>query len=148
MCDYTGIKNHEAVLKHYGSWPSFHDAELISILLDRDKGEGLYGPTATIKIHAFNMTDQVDERGYYIAADHAVITFYFTDIVEFELQYSFGNQNPISELYIEDIRSHQLENINYAVHIDTDLSAEIRFKCAGIEVKSVEGGIPDGSVYA
>lgn len=44
------------------------------------------------------MTSEIDERGYYKTINHAVVTFCFTDVVDFELKYGFGNQNPISNL--------------------------------------------------
>ena len=148
MSNYAGIKNHEAVLKQFGCWPSFHDAEILSILLDRKKGEGLCGPTATIKIHAFIMTDEVDEHGYCKTINHAVVAFYFTDVVQFELKYGFGNQKSMSSLWVEDIRKDQMENIDFSVSIGTTSNAEVGFRCSGIEVLSVEPGIPEDSAYA
>jgi hypothetical protein len=68
--------------------------------------------------------------------------------VEFELKYGFGNQNSISSLWVEDIRKDQLENINFEVGIGTHSNAEVGFRCSGIEILSVEPGIPSDSVYA
>ena len=93
------------------------------------------------------MTSEIDERGYYKTINHATITFYFTDVVDFELKYGFGNQNPISDLSITDIRKDHLENINYAVGIGSSINAELEFRCASIEILSIEAGVPDGSGY-
>ncbi len=148
MDDYRNVKGYEGILKQFGSWPSFHDAEIVSILLDRDEGHGRVGPTITLKIHAFNMTSEITEGGYYKSINHAVITFYFMDVVDFELKYGFGIQNSISGFFVSDIRKDQLENINFHISAQTHDTAELDFKCARVEILAIEQGIPANSVYA
>ena len=41
MSDYPGIKNFEVILNHFGSWPSFHDAEILSLLIERKAKESM-----------------------------------------------------------------------------------------------------------
>ena len=55
-----------AILDWFGFMPSFHDAKLAGIDIGLD--------TATIKIDAFRMTSNVDERGYFILDRHARVT--------------------------------------------------------------------------
>ncbi len=148
MSDYLKVKGYEQILKQFGSWPSFHDAEIVSMLLDRNKGNGLIGPTITLKIHAFNITSEITDGGYYKTINHAVITFYFMDVVDFELKYGFGIQNSISGFYVSDVRKDQLENINFRIEAQTHSTAELDFKCARVEVLAIEQGIPANSVYA
>jgi hypothetical protein len=40
-------------------WPTFHDAEVLSLTLER---KGLSRP----RVHTWHMTNQVDERGHYV----------------------------------------------------------------------------------
>ena len=56
------------VVAWFGYWPSFHGAEVLSILLDRSAG-------AQVAIHAFDMTADLDAGGHYVLAKHAVVTF-------------------------------------------------------------------------
>jgi hypothetical protein len=52
----------------FDRWPTFHDAEVLSIMLDRSGG-------CQVAIHAFEMTLEVDTRGHYVLAKHATVTF-------------------------------------------------------------------------
>ena len=148
MRQYLNIEGSEGILDLYGEWPLFHDSEILSVNLDRGKTEGNYGPTVTIKIHGFQMTNEIDEQGQYKTVKHAQIVFQFYDVVEFELTHGFGTQNPLWGVSVEDIRSHQLEGINYSVGFGAHLNCDIEFKCASITVKSVDEGIPSESIYA
>jgi hypothetical protein len=57
-----------ALFDWFGRKPRFHDAELLEITLSTG-GSGL------IRIHAFNMTNEVDARGYFVLDKHVVVTF-------------------------------------------------------------------------
>lgn len=146
MNKYLNIDGTEELLRIFGEWPSFHDAEILSVLLDRNPQDGRYGPTITVKVHCFQMTSEVVD-GYYKTIKHNVVTFAFYDVVEFHLSYGFGQQNSLSEFFISDIRADQLENINYKVSFDAHTNCDLNFKCSKIEVLSMEPRIPDGSVY-
>lgn len=61
------IPGGEALLNHFGRVPRFHDAELLEIVLRSS------GPS-TLRIHAFDMTNQVDENGFFVTEKHAVVT--------------------------------------------------------------------------
>jgi len=51
MGKYINIEGSERILDLYGEWPTFHDSEVLSVNLDREKENGKYGPTVTIKVH-------------------------------------------------------------------------------------------------
>ncbi len=148
MEKYLNIDGSEKIVELYGGWPSFHDSEVLSVSLDRGKEKGEFGPSLTIKLHGFAMTNELNDKGHYKTVNHAQITFQFYDVVEFSLTHGFGTQNPLSGVSIEDIRSHQLERINYSVGFDAHLNCDIEFKCSSILVVSVEEGIPNESIYA
>jgi hypothetical protein len=76
----------------FGYWPSFHDAEIISLALNRSG-------TSTLRIHTWQMTSQTDERGYYILDKHVLINFQMEEILGLELG-DFNLQNVISGLNI------------------------------------------------
>ncbi len=64
------------VVEWFGYKPKFHDSEVVSIELRRSPDPSI------IRIHAFQMTSEVDESGYFVLDKHALITFNLTDIEE------------------------------------------------------------------
>jgi hypothetical protein len=79
----------------FGYWPDFHDAEIISLQLNR-KG------ISSLRVHAWDTTKEVDEKGHYVMAKHIVVEFIFENISELALN-GFSQQNVISGLDIEKI---------------------------------------------
>ena len=68
MSEIPDIPGAAAVVAWFGHWPTFHDAEVLSILLDRS-GE------SRIAMHVFEKTSDVDSSGRYILTNHAAVTF-------------------------------------------------------------------------
>ncbi|HVJ40509.1 MAG TPA: hypothetical protein VM639_03380 [Dongiaceae bacterium] len=60
------VPGSEALVRWFGRLPRFHDAYLLEISFF-GKGSGL------LRIHAWNMTDQVDAQGYFVLDKHAVV---------------------------------------------------------------------------
>jgi hypothetical protein len=87
VLDMAGVSD---VMDWFGEWPSFHDAEVTRIHINRS------GPSY-MDVHAFRMTSEVTPTGHYRCDKHAVVTFEFEDIAEMEL-YDFNFQNVISGL--------------------------------------------------
>lgn len=85
----------------FGYWPSFHDAEIVSLVLNRD---GL----SSLRLHTWHTTSQVDERGCYIKEKHVVVSFHMEEILELALN-NFSQQNVIFGLEIvEDQQAYKL----------------------------------------
>lgn len=61
------IPGGQALVEWFGHVPRFHDAELLEITFS-GKGVGL------LRIQAWNMTDQVDAKGYFVLDKHATVT--------------------------------------------------------------------------
>jgi hypothetical protein len=77
----------------FGKWPTFHDAEIVSLHLNR---RGL----SSLFIHTWDMTNEVDERGFYVLEKHVVVELALEDIVGMDFD-GFNHQNVISGLDIE-----------------------------------------------
>jgi hypothetical protein len=77
----------------FGYWPGFHDAEIVSLHLNR------HGPSYLL-IHTWEMTNKVDERGFYVMQKHVVVEFVLNDISELDLG-GFSHQNVIFGLDLE-----------------------------------------------
>jgi hypothetical protein len=89
------IRGAPELIAWFGYWPSFHDAEVLSIHLNRS-GE------STVAIHTYHRTNEVDERGYFIATKHVLVTFILEGIQTVQLG-DFNHQNVISGLSMEEI---------------------------------------------
>ena len=93
-----GVVNPETVLSAFGSWPSFHDAEVHRVVLDRGSADD--PPTITLAIHAFVSDGSIGENGYYRIATGVLVTLRCLDVSESELR-DFGCQNVLSSLEFE-----------------------------------------------
>lgn len=96
----TGIEGAQELHDWFGYWPSFHDAEIISLHLNRTN-------PSTLKVHFWHTTDEVDEAGYYVMTKHVVVEFLIDisgtdDCLEL---FGFSHQNVVSSLAIEKLGS-------------------------------------------
>jgi hypothetical protein len=139
------ISGAEKLVAVFGYWPSFHDAEVVWLKLDRRPNENGLSPTLETQIHAFEITNEVDERGYYILRNHVLVRLRFLDVVELRLD-GFNHQNVLFELELSDLRERQWEHIFFEVHFDSSHGMGASFQCHAIEVVEVtpcdEKGIP------
>jgi len=81
----------------FGYWPSFHDAEVISLQLNRMGSSNL-------RLHTWHTTKEVDEKGYYVQSKHVVVEFVFEAVSGLSLN-GFNHQNVVFELGIEKTTS-------------------------------------------
>ena len=68
----------ENLIEWFGRWPSFHDAEILSIELNRLGA-------SRIRIHVWNRLADVDTRGFYKHDKHCTVTFKLEQISDLEL---------------------------------------------------------------
>jgi immunity protein 50 of polymorphic toxin system len=124
------ILNADLVTNIFGNWPSFHDAEILSIRMDRTTGQ----PSLEIEIHVFQMTGSIDEAGYYVLRDHTLATIRFDDIDGLEIS-DFNHQNVIDDIDIVrgDSRGHR-----FAVEWRGSNGCNARFACNNISVVEVK----------
>lgn len=111
------------VIAWFGKWPSFHDAEILEVHLDR---KGL----SRVKIHTWNTTDKVDGQGYYVMDKHAVVTFALEDISELELN-GFSSQNVIGGLDVDRTN----EGYRLSFHPCYGLTGTLEAKKVSVELK-------------
>lgn len=78
----------------FDGWPSFHDAEILSLHLSR-KGRSL------LRIHTWRAGKKVDRQGRFVRHHHVVVSFEFIDLVDLELA-DFSKQNVIASLQIDE----------------------------------------------
>jgi len=74
----------------FGDWPSFHDAEITRIHLNRSGA-------SYMDVHVFRMTSQLSSSGHYVCDRHAVVTFELKGLLGMEL-FDFNQQNVLAGL--------------------------------------------------
>ncbi|HEY7405663.1 MAG TPA: Imm50 family immunity protein [Candidatus Angelobacter sp.] len=130
------IKKSQLLTDIFGYWPSFHDAEVNSIELQRAQ-DGSDHPTLRARIYVFEMTREVDDRGFYVLKNHTLVTFLFRGVDESQIK-SFNHQNVLWGLEIIDLSSRQLESLKFEVHFVPSFGVEAEFKCKAVEIEAVE----------
>jgi hypothetical protein len=134
MTESLHVENAEAVTCIFGRWPSFHDAEVLSMHFDRT---GEDGPSLEVRVHVFNMTSEVDERGYFVLTNHTLVTFRFANIILRELRW-FNAQNSLSGIGIEEVDPSASDGRTLGVSFDANYGVEADLLCDRITVRSVE----------
>jgi hypothetical protein len=120
----------------FGYWPSFHDAEVLWIRLERSTHAENYGPTFEALVHAFEITSEIDPAGYFVLRHHTLVHLRFENVVNLLLE-GFNDQNALMGLGIKDIRQRQMERIWWEVTFDPAWGVAASFQCNSIEVLSV-----------
>jgi len=57
--ELEGMAGARELYSWFGYWPSFHDAEVVSLQMNR-------AGTSSIAVHTWHTTNEVDSKGYYI----------------------------------------------------------------------------------
>lgn len=118
----------------FGYWPTFHDADVLSITLDRLGG-------SRVSVHAFEMTPEVDASGYYALAKHAIVTFFLEGFPRNEYGITnthieaFNGQNALSGAAVNKIPE------GYELVVEGCHGVEGSIVCERMSVK-IELGIP------
>ena len=96
------IEGFESVVAHLGMWPSFHDAEVLKIILDRSNvgtGQEL-SPVLDLHLRGWVMTSEVTEQGFYKLHGDAVFHLRFEGVFNVQIE-GFNNQNVLSAMNLE-----------------------------------------------
>lgn len=138
MAETELVDNAEALTRVFGYWPSFHDAEVHAIALDRS-ADG--GPSLTARVHVFEMTREVDAKGHYVLRHHTLVTLRFVNVVLEHLT-GFNDQNALEMLAIGDADPAVSVGRRYEVVFDPAYGVEARLFCDRIQVVAVEPYAP------
>ena len=147
----TRIVGREKVISVFGRWPTFHDAEVLWLGLDRH-GPGVgTGPSLEAVIHAFEMTSEVAPTGHYVLKNHVLVHLRFVSVERVCLD-GFNHQNALYSLSIRDAEpgaGESPDDRRFEVTLDPAYGLGGTFACGGVEVVEVRpcdaGGEPLGS---
>ena len=95
--ELKSINGAEELYDWFGFWPSFHDAEVVKLHLNRRGASNLL-------IHIWEMTKNVDSKGYYELVKHVVVEFTLEGVSALSLE-GFSGQNVIFGLAIDRIEA-------------------------------------------
>jgi Immunity protein 50 len=137
----------ERLTSIFGYWPSFHDAEVIELHFWRGDVEPdakrYIFPVLTVKLHVWELTSEVDPKGYFILRNHTLTTLRFHDVREFSMD-GFNQQNAILGLSITHQERSGGPSPFFEVHFDSAFGMDAKFECFRVEVLDAMKCTPDG----
>jgi hypothetical protein len=114
--ELESVSGAQELFNWLGYWPSFHDAEVLSLNLNR-KG------VSRLRIHTWEMTKEVDPQGFYKLVKHSIVEFSFEAITQLSLE-GFSQQNVIFGLSLEQSGAGYLVNLEDCYGLSGSISAE------------------------
>jgi len=136
------VRGASRLIDVYGDWPSFEDAEIVSVALDRGNHQEVVvtgnwaarvPPSLTAKVIVFDARyGDVHKRKYRL------VTLRFIGITQFNMEL-FGYQNPVMGIGLREEPSDI--GAGPYIHVEwggTIMGHEADFLCESIDVQSVE----------
>src|SRR4051812_24338473 len=117
----------DAVVSWFGHWPSFHDAEILSVHINR-------GGTSSIRIYTFNTSHRTDTAGQFVREREATVVFEFSGIHTLSLEGEDADrQNVIAGLSLDSVGQ------GYRLHLDPcyGLAGEISAETMSVRLERV-----------
>lgn len=108
------IKNATIVIDHFGYWPTFHDAEIISIKFERTHDKA--NTSVVLSVYAFEMTSKLNGV-HFEHIKHCFIDIEFVGINKSEIE-GFNHQNAVSRLTFGREGTHLFCSIDAAYGVD------------------------------
>lgn len=133
----------DLLLKVFGAWPSFREAQVVRLTLDR-QGSGESGPTLEAWIHLLEGTGGVDADGPSALRIHALAHLAFHGVASLGMG-GWCERNALSGLRIADASQHRLHGLDVEVEFVGTSGVNAGFVCRRVEIRSVEPCAPDGS---
>jgi hypothetical protein len=133
----------ELLTRIFGRWPSFHDAEVVRLSLERT-ADFVAGPACEIDVHVFEMTPELDEQNHYVLRHHTLVTFRLEGLGESELG-GFNNQNVLADLHIGALDRPPGDALKYELVLDPSYGVSARFACESVTVIAARAWNPETS---
>jgi hypothetical protein len=124
------LRNTEAVVKAFGYWPDFHDAAVVAFHYDRED-HGAVG----FALHTWEMTPEVDERGYVKLIKHHLVRFAFHNISDADLDRFTPENNILFELGFPSSEEFEAAG-KFSVSLNSVMGGEL---CGSFSARS--GGV-------
>lgn len=145
MNDPAQIKGNERLVSVFGSWPTFHDSEVLWLRLDRALKSSALDPALEVMLHMFERSPEVDSSGAFVLRNHVLVHLRFSGVADLKIE-DFNQQNVLFAVGVENIGNSSSDVIRFHVHFEPAWGLGAEFRCHGIEVVSVKacdtGGCP------
>ena len=134
------ISRFEKVFEAYGYWPSFHDSPVLAFTRTSEFVE--------LQVEAWEMTSEVDSRGYFVLTKRHEIGFRFAGIGFAELD-DFIPNNILFELAFSPVAHYQSTG-QFQVDLDSAMGGDLcgRFTASSGEVTFIRPSPIDKSAEA
>jgi hypothetical protein len=135
------IENEQILSDLFGHWPDFHDAEVIALRLDASDHSG---PTLEAEFAIAEMSNEVDERGFFRDRQRVRATLHFHRVARLRLT-DFLYQNVVSSLELSTTTPQEFDEFlgtgpegrrKYRVTWGSSIGCRADFLCDAIEVQS------------
>ncbi len=131
--DYRTIQGHDKIVSALGKWPSFHDFEVVSIILQRDMSEDMTGPSLEVELYGFRSEVRPEDPTRH----ECLIKLVFRSIEDLRLE-AFNHQNAINGITLESRWSDRLACAVLDVKFIGGFGVSCQFQCTEMEVLSVQ----------
>jgi len=119
------VANHDLLVSVFGEWPSFHDAEVLSLSLDRS------GPRIDLTLYVFRTTPELNDQGQFKKCDEVVVEMRFMEVSDLRFR-DFNEQNVLAELSLLE------ESGGKRVHLYGLYGLTGSFLCEEVEIRKVD----------
>jgi hypothetical protein len=99
--------NSSLLANQFGHWPSFHDAEIRAVRLASPASGP---PSLELDIEVAEMSDEVDEAGYYRTRHRCLVTMRFEEVVGANLA-DFGPQNVLDAVDLSELSAEERDAV-------------------------------------
>ena len=113
--ELEAINGAQELYDWFGYWPGFHDSTVLSC-------EANLTGSSSLRVHTWEATNQVDERGYYIQTKHVVVEFILADISKLDLV-GFSGQDIIFGLDLQKVESGFKLTIDPCINLGGEIVA-------------------------
>ncbi|HEX8176512.1 MAG TPA: Imm50 family immunity protein [Pyrinomonadaceae bacterium] len=139
------VSDHEQLTAIFGKWPSFHDAEVLSIRLERQGHDFYESPVLYASIHVFAARRSEKSPKGIEFYNHTIVSFCFNLVRGLQLA-EFNHQNAIFDLIFEKPPDAP-EMTPLRIVFEPSFGIDCSFFCKSVNVVQVERRLPDNSVY-
>ena len=139
MSSTEHIEGWEKLVAALGDWPTFHDAEVISVSAERSIPVEVGCASARVVVHIRRYETRGEGTAQYeqVLSRNVLATFQFSGVADLELS-EFNHQNVINSLVVHRDTSQDEERAPYVVTIESICGLGGTLRGARVELAAVE----------
>ena len=139
MSSTEHIVGSEQLVAALGYWPSFHDAEIISVSAQRALPVAVGGGRVELVVHIRKYETRGEGTAHYEQAlvKSILATFLCTEVVDLELS-EFNHQNVINSLSVQSEPSAEAAGSPLVLSIEPIWGIGGTVRCARVELSTVQ----------